>query len=77
MAAAAAIRPMMALAREEAAIVSSEATMAARSTVATEAAAALRATGKEALNPLALREAAESSAKQAVGQAGELTAAVA
>lgn len=65
-----ALREMMSVAREEAAIISSEAAMAARASAATEATAAGRAAGHEALNPLAIREAAEASARQAVGTTG-------
>lgn len=69
--AAAAIRPMMAIAREEAAVVTADAAMAARTAVTTEATAAVRASaGKEILNPVAVRHAAESSAKQALDRAG-------
>lgn len=69
---AAALRPMMAVAREEAAIVASEASAAARTTVTTEATAAVRSAGHEALNPLAVREAAEASAKKTMDMGGEL-----
>lgn len=69
--AAAALRPMMAVAREEAAIVASEASVAARTTMTSEAAAAVRGAGHEVLNPVAVREAAEASAKRAVDMTGE------
>ncbi len=68
--AAAALRPMMAVAREEAAIVASEASMAARNTVGVEGKAIAREAGAEVLNPVALREAAEANAKRAVEMTG-------
>ncbi|KLT43673.1 hypothetical protein CC85DRAFT_311628 [Cutaneotrichosporon oleaginosum] len=64
--AAAALRPMMAVAREEAAVVASEASMAARTTVGTEAKTLAREMGHEVLNPVAIREAAEANAKRAL-----------
>jgi hypothetical protein len=45
--------------------------MAVRSTVTTEASAAMRQAGHEVFNPLAIREAAEVNARQAVNASGE------
>lgn len=61
---------MMAVAREEAAIIASEASMAARNSVGTEAKTVVREAGHEVLNPVALREAAEANAKHAIDMAG-------
>lgn len=69
--AAAALRPMMAAAKEEATILATEASASVRTSVVAEATAAARAGGKEAFNPLAVREAAEASAKQALNTGGE------
>ncbi|KAL1406741.1 hypothetical protein Q8F55_006145 [Vanrija albida] len=60
---------MMAMAREEAALIATDAAVAARNSLQAEAGAAARAAGAEAalaLNPLAVRTAAEASAKQAM-----------
>lgn len=58
----------------EQAIITSDAAMAARTTLPTEATATARQVGSEALNPLAMREAVEATARQAVNKAGEWAA---
>lgn len=69
--AVAAIRPMMAVMREEAAIITAEAGQAARTTIAEEATNVVRQAGHESLNPLAIREAAEASAQRVMNAGGE------
>ncbi|EKD01818.1 hypothetical protein A1Q2_03881 [Trichosporon asahii var. asahii CBS 8904] len=61
-----AARVMMSAVREEAAMVSTEALAAARSTVTTEAGAVTRQAAEAAFNPLAAKEAAEANARNVV-----------
>ncbi|BEI91360.1 uncharacterized protein CcaverHIS019_0401800 [Cutaneotrichosporon cavernicola] len=67
--AAAAFRPMFAAAREEAAVIASEASMAARNALGTEAKSAAREAEHEILSPVAIREAAEANAKRNIDMA--------
>ncbi|WVR06689.1 hypothetical protein IAU60_003721 [Kwoniella sp. DSM 27419] len=72
----AAVRTMMAVAREEAAIVTSELAVAARTAVvegAATAAGAERNAVMEAMNPMAVRQAAEASVKTAAEDCSLLT----
>ncbi|EKD05665.1 hypothetical protein A1Q2_00036 [Trichosporon asahii var. asahii CBS 8904] len=67
-----AARVMMSAVREEAAMVSTEALAAARSTVTTEAGAVTRQAAEAAFNPLAAKEAAEANARNVVHTTGRL-----
>lgn len=66
-----AARVMMSAVREEAALVSTEAVAAARSTVTAEAGAVTRQAAEAAFNPLAAKEAAEANARNIVHTTGE------
>ncbi|WVF69062.1 hypothetical protein IAT40_003836 [Kwoniella sp. CBS 6097] len=69
----AAVRTMMAAAREEAAIITSEVTMAARTAVIEGGVGAERNAVMECMNPVAVRQAAEASVKGAAEECSLLT----